>query len=345
MNKNKQFKKMINKFLLKFNNKIKIINIINYSLFIIKFIFFPIIILIIINFKKIYIQNKIEINKNYLKIQYHLNINFNNLLNKKIRIALYAYCIKNGGRARITSILINHFYKLKIFKIYLFTRRLKENNEYIISKNIKRILIQNDIIKIIKEKKINIIIYHLYYENEIKQLNKLKNVKVIYYLHTCSFYWLYANFLSFKNIYRSYINSKYVISLIPFENDYLLKKWGINTILMYNFITYEYKNVIPSELKNQTILMIGRGDNKYKRFELGIFAMEYILVRFPKCQLKIISNITGTIELNLMSHNINLEKSINFVGYSSIPERYFSEASIHIFPTISESFGLALAET
>ena len=164
-------------------------------------------------------------------------------------------------------------------------------------------------------------------------------------MHTCSFYWLYANFLSFKNIYRSYINSKYVISLIPFENDYLLKKWGINTILMYNFITYEYKNVIPSELKNQTILMIGRGDNKYKRFELGIFAMEYILVRFPKCQLKIISNITGTIELNLMSHNINLEKSINFVGYSSIPERYFSEASIHIFPTISESFGLALAET
>ena len=47
----------------------------------------------------------------------------------------------------------------------------------------------------------------------------------------------------------------------------------------------------------------------------------------------------------IQNHNINIEKSIIFVGYSSNPERYFSEASIHIFPTISESFGLALAET
>ena len=46
--------------------------------------------------------------------------------------------VKNGGRARITSILINHFYKLKIFKIYLFTRRLKEINEYFIPKNINQ---------------------------------------------------------------------------------------------------------------------------------------------------------------------------------------------------------------
>ena len=326
-------------FLINLNNNVFIL------LFIIKFIFFLIIIVKIININQIYKNDKIQINKNYLKIKQTLNLKFNINLKKRIILALYAYCIKNGGRARITSILINHFYKLNIFKIYLFTRRLKENNEYIIPKNIKRVLIQNDIIPIIIKKKINILIYHLYYENEILKMNNLKNVKVIYYLHTCSFYWLYANFNSFKTIYKSYIKSKYVISLIPFENDYLFKKWGINSILMYNFITYEYKNVVPSNLNAPNILLIGRGDNKYKRFELGIFAMEYIINQVPKCELKIISNITGTDDLFFLMNNINLEKSIKFVGYSSIPEKYFTEASIHIFPTISESFGLALAET
>lgn len=164
-------------------------------------------------------------------------------------------------------------------------------------------------------------------------------------MHTCSFYWLYANYMSFKGIYKSYINSKYVISLIPFENDYLLKKWGINTIQMFNFVTYEYKNVIPSKLKSQTILMVGRGDNRFKRFELGINAMEYIISQLPKCELKIISNITGTSEHYFLINNINLENSIQFVGYSSLPEIYYTEASLHIFPTISESFGLALAES
>jgi hypothetical protein len=118
----------------------------------------------------------------------HLNIKFKNILKKKIRIALYAYCIKNGGRARITSILINNFYNLKIFKIYLFTRRLKEDNEYIIPKNIKRVLIQNDIIQVIKAKKINIIIYHLYYENEINKLNNILFAYLFILLVICKLY-------------------------------------------------------------------------------------------------------------------------------------------------------------
>ena len=160
---------------LKYIDKNFLINLNNNAfifLFIIKIIFFSIIIFKIININQIYKNYKIQINKNYLKIKKALNLKFNNNLKKRIVLALYAYCIKNGGRARITSILINHFYKLNIFKIYLFTRRLKENNEYIIPKNIKRVLIQNDIIPIIIKKKINILIYHLYYENEILKMNK-----------------------------------------------------------------------------------------------------------------------------------------------------------------------------
>lgn len=40
-----------------------------------------------------------------------------------------------------------------------------------------------------------------------------------------------------------------------------------------------------------------------------------------------------------------LEKNVKFVGYTSTPEIYFKNSSLHIFPSISESFGLVLAET
>ena len=48
-----------------------------------------------------------------------------------------------------------------------------------------------------------------------------------------------------------------MISLIPVENDYLFKKWGINSILMDNPTTFDYDSVIPSDLSSKIIIMIG----------------------------------------------------------------------------------------
>ena len=48
----------------------------------------------------------ISIHDIYLKIKKKLNIHLYKDLKKKIRIGICAYCIKNGGRARVTSILI-----------------------------------------------------------------------------------------------------------------------------------------------------------------------------------------------------------------------------------------------
>lgn len=91
--------------------------------------------------------------------------------------------------------------------------------------------------------------------------------------------------------------------------------------------------------------MIGRANNKLKRFELGIQAMEYITQENNDAKMKIISNKSGTNFLENLINNLNLEKSIEFIGYTLIPEVYFKNSSLHIFPSISESFGLVLSET
>ena len=68
--------------------------------------------------KKLKLQS-INFNDNYIKLNLNLNLTFYNInkRNNKINIAIYAFSIKNGGRSRITALLINYLYRINIFKI------------------------------------------------------------------------------------------------------------------------------------------------------------------------------------------------------------------------------------
>ena len=114
---------------------------------------------------------------------------------------------------------------------------------------------------------------------------------------------------------------------------------------MDNFITYEYNSSIPLDLIYKNILMFGRADDKFKRFELGILAMEYIIEHIPEVKMKIITNITNIEYLKNIINYLCLEKYIHFVEYTPLPEKYFQNISLNIITSISESFSLALSET
>lgn len=311
------------------------------------------IILIIVLFALFYYNKalkiyKLEISKHYSKIQRDFNLSLIDTFKKKMHLGIYTYCLNNGGRARITSILINYFHKIKIFDLFLFTKINKQENEYFIPEETKRLVIKNNLNnlnKIISLNKIDILIYNLNNVIEINNLNKKKTPKIIYYQHSSFLYMIYYNYTSFLSLYKEYQNSKYVVSLLPIENNYIFKYWGINSYLMQNFVTYEYNSVIPSNLMSKTILMIGRGNNKYKRFNLGIYAMEYIIMHNSMCEMKLISNINGTYDLQYLIYNLNLENYIKFNGFSLIPEINFKNSSLHIFPSITECFPMVLCET
>ena len=149
--------------------------------------------------------------------------------------------------------------------------------------------------------------------------------------------------ITFANYIKIYF--LYSISLIPFENDFLFKKWRINSILMNNFVTYEYDDITPSDLTTKNIIMIGRANDRMKRFDLGIKAMKYIVEEVPESQMLIISNLYGARYLLNLVNSLNLKNNVKFVGYSQKPEMYFKNASLHIFPTIIECFPMVLSET
>ena len=116
---------------------------------------------------------------------------------------------------------------------------------------------------------------------------------------------------------------------------------------MNNLITYnnKYHKIIPSDLSSKIILMIGRGNDLLKRFYLGIISMKYIINEIPDSKMLIISKVNGLSHLINLVEILNLKSNIKFVGYTNKPEVFFKNASLHINPSICESFSMVLCET
>ena len=275
-----------------------------------------------------------------------LNLKKKKLINKPIKVGFFCHSLKNGGVERVISLLINYLSIEKNFIIYLITTQKILDGEYFIPTHIKRIsLFEKSIplIKVLKLNYIDVLIYNLYYKSEIKKLNSLKRIKIIFYNHSSFLYWIYQNITEFKNtIYSDYKNSKCVISLIPLENDYLFKKWGIKSILMDNPSTFDWNLIIPSDLSNNNIIMIGRADDEFKRFDLGIIAMKKIIKEIPNCEMNIASFPLE--KYIILIKHLSLEKNVRFLGYQENLEIFLTNSSLHILPSLSESYSMVLSE-
>jgi len=248
------------------------------------------------------------------------------------------------------SLLINYLSKENYFKQYLINDVGKLDDikyEYALPNTTKRIILSREkvtLFDVLESEKIDILIYNLMNKSEIEKLNKLKNIRIIYYIHSSFLASIYMHINNFKNtVYYSYKKCKYILSLIPLENDYLFKLWGINSIQIQNLVTFEYNLIVPSNLLSKNIIMLGRAYASIKRYNLGIKAMKFIIKEIPDCKMTIIS--TPYYELNDLIRNLNLEKNIIFSGYQKNPEQFLKNASLHILCSLCESYPLALAET
>ena len=282
-----------------------------------------------------------------LYISFNDGTNLNIFPKFPIKVAFYCISLKNGGIERVMSLLVNYLSKDKRFNHYLITAEYKSERDYPINKNIIKISLSEkkiSLLEAVKANNIDILIYNYYDKFEISKLNKLQSTKLICYDHSSYFFWIYQGVYNFKDsFYYEYKNCHYVISLIPLENDFLFKKWGINSILMDNPSTFEYDLVKPSDLSQKNIIMIGRANDIFKRFDLGIKAMESIIKEIPQCKMNILSFPEKNLEI--LIQNLNLQNYVKFVGYHTNIDIFLKNSSLHILPSISEAYPMVLSET
>lgn len=111
---------------------------------------------------------------------------------------------------------------------------------------------------------------------------------------------------------------------------------------MDNPMTFEYDTVIPSNLENNNIIMLGRGTDPVKRYELPIEAMKYIIKEIPDCQMNIVSIVNKN--LQKMIFKLKLENNVKFTGYIGKVETYLKNTSLHILSSLTECYPMVLGE-
>ena len=121
-----------------------------------------------------------------------------------------------------------------------------------------------------------------------------------------------------------------------------LKLYFLIILAFFSGYTYEYDSVFPSDLKGNNIIMAGRGNDNFKRFDLGIKAMINIIKEIPDALMNIIS--TPVLKLVQLIRSFKLNDNVKFIGYQNDPSIYYKNSSLHILPSLSESYSMVLAE-
>ena len=71
--------------------------------------------------------------------------------------------------------------------------------------------------------------------------------------------------------------------------------------------------------------------------------MKNIIKEIPESEMKIISNIKE--EYQRLIEDLSLEEKVRFTGQQKYIENYLKNASLHILPSLSEAYPMALSET
>lgn len=131
-----------------------------------------------------------------------------------------------------------------------------------------------------------------------------------------------------------------VVVLTPQEVGYFKYKKNIKVIP--NPIK---KSTYISDLSYSKIVTVGRID-RVKRFELFIEIAELVIKKYPKYRFEIYGegNPIYKNELLELIKSKKLQNNIFFMGGTSEIQRVFSEASIYVCTSKTESFGLTLIE-
>lgn len=148
------------------------------------------------------------------------------------------------------------------------------------------------------------------------------------------------------NFHKMFNYSYLLVTLIP-NNRILWEKSGIKyCTYLPNPTTFEPNKIETSNLNNKNILMLGRSD-KFKRYEIGIYAMKNIIEKEPEAKLYIvgIGNNTYDNYLKKLTDKLGLTKNIIFKKLTNNTHQYYKNSSIFLLTSIFEGCPMTLSES
>lgn len=247
----------------------------------------------------------------------------------------YIYLLKKIGHQNFAIIKNDAPYYSKLQNLNVKTQKINNKfgyYDFLATKKIKDFLQENQIDVVIAHAGKSMVLAH-------KALKKINNKKIIMVAVNHSY-----------NIKRS-LCADFIFSVNKeiFFKTIDKKRTPDNSFIIYNGIDLEGFEPNFSECnfqkKSPIILgIIGRID-KAKGFDCVIDALKILQKKLAQ---KIILKIAGSGEemanLQKKTKDLNLENSVEFLGWIADPKDFFAQIDIFILPSKNETFGLVLLE-
>lgn len=296
-----------------------------------------------------------EINLNYYPICLN-QPKYNSIIDRYIiKIAYYKLNIGIiGGREKLLFLHFKKFLKYSFIYLYLFgcDDNLSNLPSYIkiidiCKKNKKtREIDINKTIEYLINYKIDIL-FGNEYEMDICNYLKNLNIKTIELYHNHFFFLNYVkNEHNSGNFHKKFKCVSLLVTLIP-NNRILWKKSCIKyCTYLPNPTTFNPNKIKVSYLNNKNILMLGRCDS-VKRYEIGIDAMKYVIIKEPDAKLYIVGicNNTYSYFLKNYTNKLGLSNNIVFNPLTNNTHEYYKNSSIFLLTSIFEGCPMTLTES
>ena len=284
-------------------------------------------------------ENKIISSSNVSEIE-------KNGTKRKLGVALIYSTLFSNGIARFLQVTGNHLAETGRYNVYFITGK-PYHKEYKFHKDIKRFIGENNntIIKnISKYYKIDFFILHNVIGKSTVNFYKSLGAKVIGMFH--------GNFMSgmFLNDplgYRHWHYFDYFDAYVFIGSDdyfFYNKLQFKNHIFIPNLYTFEPSQVQSSNLTTHNLIMLGRQNDKIKGAIYAIKAMSLIVKEVPDAVLYLITSDSRIDFIKNLTKELNLSKSIKIVYHTYNITDYFHKCSVHLYPSLSEAFPMAMNE-
>lgn len=276
------------------------------------------------------------------------------------RIATYFHSMHGGGVQRVISKLSEVWTNLG-YEVILITDEPEHPNDFQIDPRVKRFCItsyketngenyirrSNELRDILLSNEVDLFITHawaIYMLLWDMLVCKLNGVKFVIHCHNIFSMLEWRGFNYFASMPSVFKLADGIITLSEVDQRF----WSFhnrNTYMVQNPLSFEPSSCIPSELKDNTVLWIGRFAREKKPLDaLIIFKMVHDYI--PSSTMIMVGEGTEEIKKELQSYvnDNHLSDCVHFIGYVSDVKAVYQRASVFICTSEFEGYLITATE-
>lgn len=279
---------------------------------------------------------------------------------KKIKTVAHFYpWLAPGGVERVI-ISLSKIYNDIGLNVIVITSSPPKKTDYILPDFVKHIVIPSGdtrdsycehakaLYEIINKYNIDVVHYHAHmfiYAAWDLCILKLSGIYTI--LHSHGLFMLMLKFYrkDVSRIHETYKLCDVLVTLSSVNNKYW-ETYGINSVFIPNPMTFDRKNITYSKLDTNIILYLSRiSPEKNPLHALKAFLIVHEVVKDAKLIMVGDSPSPRNIEeCKEFVKNNKLDNYVEFIGYQLDVAKWYQKATVFLFPSQSEGYGLVLQE-